>query len=63
MKTIRTPIKIPITTHNRRPKIDVCFESCVFMKAPSKIDIVAERREEKYTLSDFLAIEELAVRF
>lgn len=37
---MRTPIKIPMTTHKRRPKIDVCLESCVLMKAPSKIDIV-----------------------
>lgn len=38
-----TPIKIPMTTHKRRPKIDVCLESCVLMKAPSKIDIGEEQ--------------------
>lgn len=41
MKTIVTPIKIPMTTHKRRKKIDVCLESCVFKNVPSKIDIVA----------------------
>jgi len=38
--TIRDPSKIPITTHSRRPKIDVGFESSVLRKAASYTDIV-----------------------
>ena len=38
--TIRDPSKIPITTHSRRPKMDVGFESSVLRKAASYMDIL-----------------------
>jgi len=33
VKTMIEPIRIPMRTQRRRPKIDVFFESCVLMKA------------------------------
>ena len=44
---MRAPTRIPMTTQRRRPKIEVRFESCVSMNAPSKIDIVEERERER----------------
>lgn len=41
MRTIIAPTKIPITTHKRRPKIEVGFESSLFTNAPSYTDILA----------------------
>lgn len=74
MKTIATPIKIPMTTHTRRPKIDVCLESCVLRNVPSKIDIAGKwvagdtgsrlfRREMREKKGDFAAKEDLIMRF
>ena len=39
--TIRDPSKIPMTTHSRRPKIDVGLESSVLTIAASNTDIVS----------------------
>lgn len=34
------PTKIPMTTHKRRPKIEVGFDSSEFTNAASYIDII-----------------------
>lgn len=38
---MRDPSKIPITTHRRRPKIEVGFDSSVFTNAASYNDIIS----------------------
>lgn len=41
------PTKIPMTTHKRRPKIEVGFESSEFKNAASYTDIVGIEERER----------------
>lgn len=41
------PTKIPMTTHNRRPKIEVGFDSSEFTNVASYTDIVSTDKRER----------------
>lgn len=46
-RTINEPNKIPMTTHKRRPKIDVGFDSSVLTNAPSYTDIIVLENKKR----------------
>ena len=46
-RTINEPNKIPMTTHKRRPKIDVGFDSSVLTNAPSYTDIIGVEKKKR----------------